>query len=50
VALEELAHAVQVAVPDGNHQLVVGEGGGGFHGAGTGFNREGERKHRDFGG
>jgi hypothetical protein len=31
VALEELAHAVQVAVADGEHELMVGEGGVGFH-------------------
>jgi hypothetical protein len=32
MALEELTHAVQVAVSDGDHELMIGKGGGGFHG------------------
>ena len=51
VALEELAHAVQVAVADGEHELMVGKGGVGFHGRGSApVKSRWSGMHRDFGG
>ena len=51
VALEELPHAVEVAVAHGEHELVVGGGGFGFQGgAPVPVNPERLGKHRVFGG
>jgi hypothetical protein len=49
VALEQLSHAVQVAVADGEHELMVGEGGVGFQGRGSApVKSRCPGMHRDF--